>query len=371
MRDRSVLVERRGELWFPVEGKFAGNKACRKCHEEIVDRQEASAHAARIRAVPAGQPLGDYVTGQQVRDPATGAVYQVRYHQGRNELLLTDRTLSASAPIVWEFGSGRRARGYILQTSENEYVDCRLNWYRATSGWDFASGQDRLNRMIIEQPLGRSLPPHELARCFGCHSSEIWAEGASPHGTPASELKFHFDKGKTGLSCEGCHGPRAQHVADFSRGDRPPPAKPMSAEAMNEMCARCHSKANIDPNHDVLARFQPWGLQRSRCFTESGGRLSCATCHDPHDNARTDVAYYEAKCISCHSPAGRAQSLAKALCPVNKVDGCVSCHMPVDATGMRHVRLTDHYIRAVRGKSRGSPSHPDSVSAGGEEKGRS
>ena len=344
-RDRSVQVERRGELWYPAAGGYAGNNACRKCHFDIVDRFEASAHAARIRPVPPGAPLGPYLTGQEVQDPLTGAVYQVRYHEDRNKLFLRAGSLSASAAIQWEFGSGRRARGYILRTDDGEYVDCRLNWYRATNGWDFASGQDRLNRMLVEQPLGRSLPPAEVARCFGCHSSEIWATGATPQGVPAARLQFRFDKGKTGLSCESCHGPRAAHAAAFA-GDKPvPPAPEMTAGEMNRLCARCHSKATIDPTHDVLARFQPWGLERSRCFIASKGKLSCASCHDPHDNAHTDTLFYESKCISCHSPAGRAEKLATRFCPVNRTSGCVSCHMPKDDKGMRHVTLTDHRIR--------------------------
>jgi hypothetical protein len=357
-RDRSVHVERRGELWYPAAGKYAGNDACRKCHADIVDRQEASAHAARVREVKPGAPLGPYQTGQEVPDPATGAVYQVRYHQGRNELLLRSGNLSASAEIQWEFGSGRRARGYILRTESGEYVDCRLNWYRSTQAWDFASGQDRLNRFLVEQPLGRPLPPAEVARCFGCHSSEIWASGATPQGVPATKLQFRFDKGKTGLSCETCHGPRAEHVAAFERGGPATAAPPMAAGEMNRMCGRCHSKAEVDPTHDVLARFQPWGLERSRCFIESKGRLSCASCHDPHDNARTDAVYYDSRCMSCHSPAGRAEKLALRLCPVKRTGKCVSCHMPTDDQGMRHVTLTDHLIRIVRSKPDGKPAAP-------------
>src|SRR5579872_7461584 len=84
-RDQSVLVERRGELWYPVGGGYAGNQACQRCHLAIVERQEASAHATRQRPVGPGAPLGPYVTGAEVRDPLTGAVYQVRYHSGRNE----------------------------------------------------------------------------------------------------------------------------------------------------------------------------------------------------------------------------------------------------------------------------------------------
>src|SRR5688572_10400446 len=94
LSDRSVRVERRGELWYPAPEGYAGNDACRSCHRAIVERQEASAHAARVRPVRPGAPLGPYQTGQEVGDPATGAIYQVRYHEGRNELFLRSGSLT-------------------------------------------------------------------------------------------------------------------------------------------------------------------------------------------------------------------------------------------------------------------------------------
>ncbi len=54
-------------------------------------------------------------------------------------------------------------------------------------------------------------------------------------------------------------------------------------------------------------RFPGSTLPWSRCYAESGGALSCVTCHDPHRNAETAPAYYEAKCLSCH-PSGRTSA---------------------------------------------------------------
>src|SRR4051794_36728144 len=60
VREGCVRVEPRGERWYPMQGKYAGNRACRGCHAAIVDRQEASAHATRVRPVRPGAPLGPY-----------------------------------------------------------------------------------------------------------------------------------------------------------------------------------------------------------------------------------------------------------------------------------------------------------------------
>ena len=75
---------------------------------------------------------------------------------------------------------------------------------------------------------------------------------------------------------------------------------------VNELCGRCHrTERDLDPlDRFSLAqtqRFQPIGLARSACFRASGGRLSCVTCHDAHEDASLSPAHYEAVCLSCHS----------------------------------------------------------------------
>ena len=112
------------------------------------------------------------------------------------------------------------------------------------------------------------------------------------------------------------------------------------------------------------ARFPGSTLLWSRCYAESGGTLGCTTCHDPHRNAETTPAYYEAKCLACHatSPgpggAGRttpstanptsppeAQKTIRSRCPVNPSGDCLRCHMPKVPYDWLHGSFTDHYIR--------------------------
>src|SRR5258708_17639889 len=54
-------------------------------------------------------------------------------------------------------------------------------------------------------------------------------------------------------------------------------------------------------------------------LSRSKDTLSCMNCHDPHTDVSKDTKTYEAKCLTCHSPA---PSTAAALferkpCPVN------------------------------------------------------
>ena len=149
------------------------------------------------------------------------------------------------------------------------------------------------------------------------------------------------------VTCEACHGPQGKHVREKRANAPVARTGPLPADAMNAMCGRCHGLSDVDPAHPVIARFQPWGLSQSRCFQQSAGKLSCATCHDPHENARRDLKFYEAACLSCHSPKPEVKPMP-VLCPVNRKQGCVGCHMPTDSKSMPHVKFFDHRIRVVR-----------------------
>ena len=47
-------------------------------------------------------------------------------------------------------------------------------------------------------------------------------------------------------------------------------------------------------------------MKKSRCFLESGGRLDCTSCHDPHElPAREErTEFYRQQCLACHETNG-------------------------------------------------------------------
>jgi predicted CXXCH cytochrome family protein len=106
----------------------------------------------------------------------------------------------------------------------------------------------------------------------------------------------------------------------------------------------------------------PYRLEQSRCFRESGGRLSCLSCHDPHRKVPEEqrAAHYRTVCLGCHpngervatmgeregKPAGRHQP------PLDADADCTACHMPKRRTqDVVHVVMTDHFIRRKPGGS--------------------
>jgi hypothetical protein len=116
-------------------------------------------------------------------------------------------------------------------------------------------------------------------------------------------------------------------------------------------CADCHavdpaSVISRSPEDPRYIRSTAVTLTFSRCYTESHGGMSCLTCHDPHRDDQGPAAFFEAKCLTCHSGQKSAgASAAGRPCPVNPAKNCLDCHMPKIPVPALHTSLTDHYIR--------------------------
>jgi hypothetical protein len=131
------------------------------------------------------------------------------------------------------------------------------------------------------------------------------------------------------------------------------------------VCAQCHrSDGTLEPSDPGFVRFQTPNLIQSRCYTSSGGRLVCITCHAPHRDLSTSTALYESKCLTCHGPASsqsnrvRGESVTAPRCPVNASSGCIGCHMPKVRDRPQHAFFTDHFIRVHSEQQKNGNSEP-------------
>ena len=201
----------------------------------------------------------------------------------------------------------------------------------------------------IETALGRRMSPDEPPLCFGCHSTAASTDG-----------QFHPDRLIPGVTCEACHGPGAQHVAQMSleHDAKAPtlilnPARLSPADSV-DFCGACH-RTSADVTLSSITgifnlRFPAYRLEQSRCWGNGDARLTCIACHDAHKPRVQDAAFYDKVCVSCHSPASGApkeRATSIGTCKVSNHD-CVSCHMPKYTIPSMHTDFTDHKI-AVHG----------------------
>jgi predicted CXXCH cytochrome family protein len=218
-------------------------------------------------------------------------------------------------------------------------VETRYLHYAPNNQLALSPGFPKDKPVSFDTALGRVLPPKFGAKCLACHG-EPRTEGA------------HM---ATGVSCESCHGPGQNHLPALGRKSEDKgilnPAKLPVAQQM-QPCSQCHAGfSNVQDAmpDDLLISDQVTALSNSECWRQSGGRITCVQCHDPHQDAPRAalVAKSEAACLGCHS---EQVANRPALCPVNRTTGCVGCHMP-ESDASAPFRISDHWIRV----------HPDNA----------
>ncbi len=314
---------------------FVGARACRSCHSTIYDQEQSSRHATTLRLGPemASVPLPEGV----VTDPADPSVTHRFSRDG--EKVRVETTANGEtyrALLDYALGSGHRGVTMIGKDDHGTFRELRISHYSENgSVWDITSG-------FSEHPsdprefLGKGMSESGFRDCIHCHAT-----------------RFRTTKGRTGpeaadrgIGCERCHGPGGNHVLAMERGFGDPAiGRPKGANGPDRSasCAACHSSdGTFPPTDPQFIRFQSTTLPMSKCFTASGGKLDCVTCHDPHKKLETAASVYEKKCLECHA-AGKSPE--RVACPVEPSRDCLRCHMPKVEEVVSHTSFTDHQIR--------------------------
>lgn len=373
-----------GQSNGPTSNAYVDAHQCAACHQRIAETYArtgmarsfySSSPSSRTEDFDRGNPFyHEHSSTWYAMLQRDGKLYQRRWRTDRQDREIQVQEMS----IDYVMGSGNHARTYLHRTSRGTLIRLPLGWYPEGGGvWAMNPGYDR----------DYALPPSTISyECMFCHN----AYPAIPpgHDEPGSE-PLYSDALPEGIDCQRCHGPGGNHVrmarsagvniAELRRAILNPAR--LSAERQMEVCLQCHLETTSLPLPHAIRKFgrgpfsyspaeplptfmlffdrasgsthqddfeivhSAYRLRKSQCFLKSSGRLTCTTCHNPHDTSRGDQANarYNGACRNCHT-ARIALDSASGKHP-NAPD-CVACHMPKRRTeDVVHAVMTDHWIQ--------------------------
>jgi tetratricopeptide (TPR) repeat protein len=348
--DASAALTRAGNYrdenpLMPEPSPHVGASQCAPCHSREARAHDRTRHA---RTLHRGSQLLDLpFPDKPLPDPDDPKVSHT-FKRDRKHVQVETRSGDRVFETVVEyaFGVSERYVTMIGRDKENRYRALRLSSYHTTEGvaWGPTSG-DVLDSDAVENVRGEPIPVRDgVVRCIYCHVTNF-----RDFRDPPPENGVGPTVADAGIGCERCHGPGGNHLAAIKIGfpDRAiVNAGTASSAAITTQCADCHvvgSAREIGnaPDDPKYVRSPGLTFTFSRCYTESGGALSCLTCHDPHRSDKEPVRFYESKCLVCHSRTSASQT----ACRVNPSTNCLNCHMPKIHVAVLHSSLTDHYIR--------------------------
>lgn len=353
---------------------FVGSRACAECHREIAEAYSRHPMANSLRLIE--DPVA-FLRGRPA-NAVSGELWTYNVSTMDDELIHSESVTTPdedeiySLPVAMKYivGSGERAEAFLQQRG-GLLLMSPLNWYAGCRCWDLAPGYSRHDTRRFDRRV--------TDECLSCHAGRVAESG---HGSNLyADAPFH----EMAIGCERCHGPGEQHIAAARSGDSHGLASAIVQPARLEgtrrdaVCYQCHlqtasrvpragkSEFSFHPGMDVTENWvfldeadpaigkgersdrfvsQVQQMESSRCYLDSGGRLGCTSCHDPHrtpEKGKT-AAYYRDRCRTCHD--GTRDCVAPLPLRQQQDDSCIACHMPKqETTNAVHVSQSDHRVR--------------------------
>ncbi|MDH5762974.1 MAG: DmsE family decaheme c-type cytochrome [Nitrospinota bacterium] len=247
----------------------------------------------------------------------------------------------------------------------------------------------------INPSLKGATSSSSITGCLDCHEDYIKSFARTKHA-----LYFKKTLGKSLVqSCEDCHGPTGTHAAepDFDKKQSTTVSfKTITPQQKSQICLQCHEKqitlhwkgsvhemANVscDKCHYVMARKSKRQLSinedsKKACFTCHAdkrarmlrsahmplreGKMSCASCHNPHGSLAPNLLKAETTnqtCYICHQEKRGPMLWEHA--PVR--EDCNNCH---DSHGSNHLSMLKWKPPYLCQACHSNAGHPDSLNDG-------
>ncbi len=356
---------------------YVGVAACASCHVEITSSYRHTGMGRSFFPMTPEVANEDFSMSSEIALAAAGLRYRMverdgRYFQRQWAVTPAGQEIAVDErEMVYVLGSGNHSRSYVT-VEDGKLLQMPMCWYPQEQRWDLCPGFDARNEHFT-----REIEP----LCVFCHNARM----ERVEGTDNQ----YQEPIPAGINCERCHGPGQLHVEKWRSG-REEPTGELDATIVNprrlptdlrvQVCFQCHMGDShstqwvIRPGrrledwrpgqplgealiqlHYAEALDSKFGISAqadrmilSRCFTESGGRLECLTCHNPHvtvyrEDRPEDL--FTRRCRQCHGNDGctAPTSARQATTPA---DDCVACHMRrAEPDDHPHTTFTDHWIR--------------------------
>ncbi len=344
------------------------NAVCAGCHRAIYDRYRSTpmAHAS-------GAPADGFLPARFTH-AVSGVSYRIEQSDGRVWLDFERddpaHELKGRRELKYFLGSGTRGRTYLFE-DQGYWFEIPINWYAKKQIWDMAPNYQQAREMPLALPVDPG--------CLRCHAS-----GAQP-SLPEARNKYAtvpFTEG--GITCTACHGDASAHVTS---GGRTAMLKLAQLEPVrrDSICLSCHLEGQEAVVHagkrlvdfragqsifdyasffvreagraDQRATSQWEALLQSGCRRGAGDKLTCTSCHDPHQStaamrSEERVFYYRERCLACHDPGAASEKAGTGFAATHHTENpdCASCHMPrATADDIAHEQVTDHRIPRLPG----------------------
>ncbi len=287
--------------------------------------------------------------------------FRFRYRRSDSRILaeVEDDEFVMELPLEWAFGAGNHGVTFVSRLNRSSYVEHAFSYYAKPGTFDATTGHESIRPESVLQAMGLRYQVrgqgNSISDCFNCHST----------GPLSYSSRGEIDVTEKAVRCETCHGPGRGHLEAVSSGDGQlarssidNPAR-LSPDALLQFCGDCHrdprgAATAFDYERAWNVRHQPPYFRQSPCFQNSGGTLSCVTCHDPHEDVRrNEPRYYRARCMACHDASYRPPS---KLCRAGSEDtDCAECHMP-EVQVSPHLGFKNHWIGIYADERRLTPS---------------